>query len=301
MDFMHAPLRRLLIAASLTLAAAGAALAQGTLLTHVHGLEYSADGKQLMIPSHHGLALYENGRWRKAAGPEHDYMGFSATGSALYSSGHPAPGSGLVNPFGLIKSTDGGRTWRRLGLEGETDFHLLATGWRNNAVYAFNPAPNSRMPAPGLYHTRDDGMRWTRSAAAGLPQDIKSLAVHPDAADVVAVGTGAGLYLSRDGGARFERIVGGMPVLSIEFALDGKHLWFGSHDGQARLMQLALDAGARPQPLGLPPLTEDAVAYIAQNPARPDELAVATFRRDVYLSPDRGRSWQQIARQGAAK
>ncbi|HRO60999.1 MAG TPA: glycosyl hydrolase, partial [Burkholderiaceae bacterium] len=96
-------------------------------LTHVHGLSYSADGQQLLIPSHHGLAVFSEGRWSKAAGPAHDYMGFSATRDALYSSGHPAPRSGLTNPFGLIKSKDGGTTWQKLGLEGESDFHSLAT------------------------------------------------------------------------------------------------------------------------------------------------------------------------------
>ena len=40
-------------------------------LTHVHGLAYSADGKQLMIPSHNGLAVYAEGRWSKAAQSPH--------------------------------------------------------------------------------------------------------------------------------------------------------------------------------------------------------------------------------------
>jgi hypothetical protein len=97
---------------------AGAAQAQGMTLTHVHGLAYSADGQRLMLPSHHGLAVYENGKWSKAPGPQHDYMGFTATAKHLYSSGHPAPGSGLVNPFGLIRSRDGGNNWEKLGLEG---------------------------------------------------------------------------------------------------------------------------------------------------------------------------------------
>src|SRR5439155_1069662 len=83
----------------------------------------------------------ENGKWSKAPGPQHDYMGFSATSKHLYSSGHPAPGSGLVNPFGLIRSRDGGKTWDKLGLEGETDFHVLATSWHTNAIYVWNPAP----------------------------------------------------------------------------------------------------------------------------------------------------------------
>src|SRR5207253_9452982 len=68
-------------------------------LMHVHGLAFSADGQQLMIPSHEGLAIYSAGRWSKAAGPQHDYMGFAATRQRLYSSGHPAPESGLQNPF----------------------------------------------------------------------------------------------------------------------------------------------------------------------------------------------------------
>ena len=93
------------IALALVLAAAGSAYAQGGVtLTHIHGLAYSADGNRVMIPSHHGLAVYENGKWSKAPGPQHDYMGFSATSKYLYSSGHPAPGSGLINPFGLIRT-----------------------------------------------------------------------------------------------------------------------------------------------------------------------------------------------------
>src|SRR3546814_19465798 len=49
--------------------------------------------------------------------PEHDYMGFATTREAFYSSGHPAAGSNLINPFGLIKSTDAGKTWRQLRSE----------------------------------------------------------------------------------------------------------------------------------------------------------------------------------------
>src|SRR5213083_2566852 len=127
----------------LAAAVATQAAAQVT-LTHVHGLAYSADGKRLMIPSHHGLAIYERGKWSKAPGPEHDYMGFSATANHVYSSGHPAPGSGLVNPFGLLRSRDGGKTWDKLGLEGESDFHLMATSWNTNAIYVWNAAANSR-------------------------------------------------------------------------------------------------------------------------------------------------------------
>lgn len=282
------------------LLAAGTAQAQGVTLTHVHGLAYSPDGKRLMLPSHHGLAVYEGGKWSKAPGPQHDYMGFSATAKNLYSSGHPAPGSGLVNPFGLIRSRDGGRTWEKLGLEGETDFHLLATGWNTSAIYVWNPAPSSRMKAPGLHYTVNDGFGWKRASAIGLTGEPRAIAVHPDDARTVAVATSEGLYLSRDSGERFARTAASGEGLAVFFDLQGKHLWYGSFDGRARLTRIALEA-PNPAKVGLPPLHEDAVAYIAQNPARRLEYAIATFKRSVYLSKDGGESWSHIAEHGRGK
>jgi hypothetical protein len=290
--------RILLVALLGTLASP--AQGQSVTLTHVHGLAYSADGKRLMIPSHHGLAVYANGKWSKAAGPRHDYMGFSATAKNLYSSGHPAAGSGLVNPFGLIRSRDGGRTWEKLGLEGETDFHLLATSWNTNAVYVWNPAPSSRMKAPGLHYTLDDGATWRRAAAAGLNGEPRTIAVHPDDAATVAVATTDGLFLSRDSGERFMKAAGNGEGLSALFDLEGKRVWYGSFDGRPRLTRVSL-ADGRPAQVRLPPLKDDAVAYIAQNPARKLEYAIATFERSVYISKDNGESWSQIAERGAGK
>jgi photosystem II stability/assembly factor-like uncharacterized protein len=301
MQFNKRTFHTLLLTLVLGASAITPACAGERVTLHVHGLSYSADGKRLMIPSHHGLAVFENGRWSKADGPAHDYMGFSAARDALYSSGHPAPGTGLVNPFGLIKSGDGGKTWTKLGLEGESDFHLLATSYATNAVYVLNHGPNSRMSQPGVYHTRNDGLQWTRAAAKGLGGDLKSLAVHPSDAGIVAAGTADGLYLSRNSGETFERLAGGQPVVAASFDLDGQHLWFSTYAGKASLMRLALSAGAKPQALPIPPLAEDAVAYIAQNPARRDEMAIATFQRSVFLSKDQGRTWTSIARNGETR
>ena len=280
----------------LAFAVATQAAAQVTLM-HVHGLAYSPDGKRLMIPSHHGLAVYENGKWSKAPGPQHDYMGFSATGKNLYSSGHPAPGSGLINPFGLLRSRDGGKTWEKLGLEGESDFHLLATSWNANAVYVWNPAPSSRMTQPGLHYTLNDGFVWKPARASGLEGDPRALAVHPDDAAIVAVATSSGVFLSRDSGDRFVRLAGGAEGLSVHFDLDAKSLWYGTFDGRARLSHTSLDGGTRAA-VDLPVLGQDAVAFIAQNPAARSEYAIATFERSVYLSKDGARTWKKIAERG---
>jgi len=275
--------------------AAGAELT----LVHVHGLSYSSDGKRLMIPSHFGIAMYENGKWSKAPGPEHDYMGFAATAQHLYSSGHPAAGTGLVNPFGLLRSKDGGQSWDKLGLEGESDFHVMATSWHTNAIYVWNPAPNSRMKQPGLHYTLNDGLAWHRAGAKGVDGNPYALAVHPEDAKSVAVATPGGVFVSSDAGETFASITASQGT-AILFDLDGKHLWFAGYDSEARLSRARLGGGPIAR-LKLPPLTKDAVSFIAQNPARRDEYAIATFNRDVYLSRDAGKSWRAIAERGATK
>ena len=285
---------------TLMVAACTAVAAQPVTLHHVHGLAYSPDGKRLMIPSHHGLAVYENGKWTKAPGPQHDYMGFAATAKNLYSSGHPAPGSGLVNPFGLIRSKDGGKTWEKLGLEGETDFHVLATGWNTNAIYVWNPAPSSRLKRPGLHYTLNDGFTWKAARAEALAGEPRALAVHPDNAAMVAVATSVGLYLSSDSGERFAKRSRDGEGLAAFFDLDGKHLWYATFDGRPTLSRLALEGDSAVK-ISLPPLKNDAVAYIAQNPAQRIEYAIATFERSVYITKDSGQSWKQIADRGTAK
>lgn len=282
------------------LAWSGAGANEPVTLTHVHGLSYSADGSRLMVPSHHGLAVYAAGQWTKAPGPAHDYMGFSGTRTALYSSGHPAPGSGLKNPFGLIKSTDGGKSWQQLGLQGESDFHTMATSYGTNAVYVANPHPNTRMNAQGIYSTLDDGRTWRRAEGRGLAGRLHALAVHPLDPATVAAATDQGLFLSRDSGTSFRAVVSGRRVLSAAFALDGKDLWWSGFDGRPTLSVLPLQQPeAKPRLANLPALGEDAVSYIAQNPARPNEMAIATFRKSVFISQDGGRSWTPVAEEGA--
>lgn len=282
------------------LAVTSVVVAEPVTLQHVHGLAYGADGKALYVASHHGLATYKDGRWSVVAGPAHDYMGFSATRKYFYSSGHPAPGSGLVNPLGLVRSGNGGLRWDKRGLEGAADFHLLATGYETTAVYVYNGEPNPRMKAPGIWATLNDGFAWRRAEAIGLQGKVSAIAVHPSDSRKVAVATSGGLFLSRDAGDHFERIAAGGQVLTVQFSLDGKNLWFASHDGRAHLYRIDLATQARTE-VGLPALTADAVAYIAQNPAAPSTYAIATFERDIYVTTDSGGGWYQVAEHGRTR
>jgi len=277
----------------------GAAQARAeTVLPHMHGLSFSPDGKALLAAVHIGIAAYRDGRWSRAAGPAHDFMGFSVARGATYSSGHPAPGSALRNPLGLVKSTDGGATWRALGLAGEADFHTMAVGYGTNAVYVVASMPNSGMPERGLYYTTDDAASWMRSDARGLDARILAIAVHPTDPASVAAGTERGLYLSRDFGKTFRRSGTAQPVTAVLFPHDGRQLLYAKY-GSPVLLSLSLGGGVKAAG-NLPHLGGAAVAFIAQSPLNPAEMAIATYQRDVYLSRDGGTVWTRIAKEGTA-
>jgi len=72
-------------------------------IVHRHGLTFYPQGKRLMKPAHFGIVTYVNGEWLKISGSDYDYMGFTVTRNAIYTSEHTAPGSWLPNPFGLNK------------------------------------------------------------------------------------------------------------------------------------------------------------------------------------------------------
>lgn len=262
-------------------------------MPHIHGLGFSADGRQLIVPAHDGLRLFADGEWAVPDVAAHDYMGYTPVDEGFYSSGHPHPSSGLANPFGLVKSTDGGETLEKLGFEGESDFHLMGVGYENHAIYVLNPAPNSRLPA-GMHVSLDDGQTWRPCAVRGLTGRPIQIAVHPTEANRVAVATEGGLFLSADSGDSFTRIGDSAPVTAVAFHPDGQTLLFGAN----RLSAYDL---ASEQITAVPTPTiaaDDAIGYIAANPVQDGEMALATFSRDIYLSPDNGQTWQQIAEDG---
>lgn len=266
---------------------------------HGHGLTFSSDGKTLLAPSHEGLAVYEDGAWSERSGTMQGFSGFSVAERAIYSSGHSRPGVAAAGSAGLIRSSDGGRTWHPLALAGEADFRLLAAGYRSHAIYVVSARPNSAMPAPGLYVTHDEGRSWRRAAARKLKGEIHGLAAHPLQAGTIAVATGGGLYLSRDGGNSFRRLDGREAATAVVFDFGGERVRY-AHALSNQVIESALDGRLR-RTLRLPRLRADYVTSLAQNPNDERVLAVATRRRDVYLTGDGGLSWRLIAEGGEAR
>lgn len=268
-------------------------------LPHIHGAGYTSDGKQLIIPAHAGLVAYSKDGWSHVDGPKHDYMGFSAVDTGFYSSGHPAEGSELQNPLGIVKSSDMGKTLEPLGLAGESDFHGMSAGYQSHAIYVLNSHPNSQMDAAGLYYSTDDGRTWTLSRMNGVADEITAIAAHPADERILAIGTKGGLYLSTDNGNQFDKILPDPDITAVTFSKQGE--LFAAAAQNPKLIRYNLESKSKTE-LNLPNLTrDDAVSYLAVNPTDAHEIAVTTFKNDVYITSNLGSGWSRIAEQGKAE
>ena len=266
-------------------------------LRHAHGIGYSADGRQILVPNHFGIAVYSEGRWSRVPGPADDFMGFVVTRDFIFSSGHLAGSRGADNPLGLMRSGDGGRSWTTLGFKGEAEFHLVAAGYFTNAVYVYNAGPHAAMPRTGIYRMVGERLvGWRGAAGRGLEGELTMLTAHPRESATIAAATSVGVFVSRDGGEEFRVVMTGLRATAARFMLDGEALLVGTlHRRQPGLVRIALEDGSR-RKLALPPFGRDAVANIVQNPVHLMELALISYERAVFVSSDGGKTWRRIAR-----
>lgn len=261
-------------------------------LTHIHGLGFTNDGTQLIIPAHDGLMSYSEGRWQPMEGNKHDYMGFNLVDNGFYSSGHPAPGSELENPLGIVKSIDNGKTLELLDFQGVEDFHGMAVGYKTHTIYAINSQPNLKMNTVGLYISRDETKTWNKSGLNGLTGDMSSIAAHPTDSETIAIGTSSGVFVSNNFGENFVRLALEQEVTAVAYGINGD-LFIG---GRTVLLR---QTGNEIIPVVTPFLnSNDMITYIAQNPLNMNEIVFTTSTMNVYLSRDNGISWTKIVEVG---
>lgn len=262
-------------------------------LMHIHGLAYSNDGKEVWIPAHHGIIVYREGKWSNAPGDNHDYMGFSMADDGFYSSGHPAPGSDLSNPLGIIKSSDKGKTIETLALGGEQDFHGLVVGYRTHALYVFNSEPNAKMASSGLYSSTDGAKTWKSGALEGISGQPVVLAAHPDDQDTVSIGTDQGVFVSHNFGNSFVKQSLEYGVSALSYDTEGS-LVVGTSNGK-----LLKQNGERWTEIAISDKKDDdIISYISLSPNNPNDWVAATEKLNLWLSEDQGVTWELIVNEG---
>lgn len=265
-------------------------------LMHIHGLGITNEGSEIYVPAHDGLKVFKDGIWSNAKGEKHDYMGFSMVDDGFYSSGHPGAGSTLKNPFGVVKTTDMGISLEMLDLYQEVDFHGMAVGYNTHAIYVLNPEANSRMDEAGLYYSTDDTKTWTRSEMTGLQGPIFAIAVHPTNEAIVALGTGEGVFLSKDFGQSFDS-VSDSTTTAVAFSAKGE-LFAGSASDKVSLSKFDQETNKQIN-ISIPSLSEEnTVSYIVVNPKNEKQITFSTAEKDIFMTENSGENWSQIAKIG---
>lgn len=146
-------------------------------------------------------------------------------------------GSGEGNPRnsqssgnGIYKSTDGGSTWRHLGLEQSRNVYRMIVHPENEQIVwagiLGDPFRDSEIR--GLYKSTDGGESWTRVLYSNAGSGIAELVMDPENPDrlmaalwefrrspwdFVSGGAGSGLFISEDGGDNWKELDGaaGLP------------------------------------------------------------------------------------------
>ncbi|RAX44423.1 exo-alpha-sialidase [Arthrobacter sp. AQ5-06] len=224
--------------------------ATGLPSSHIHGLTVNRETDQVLLATHDGLYDVTAQPATKIGGTN-DLMGFTAgpDQGVFYASGHPGPGSDLPNPMGLIKSTDGGKSWEQLSRQGESDFHALTSA--RSGIVAFD----------GTLRTSPDGKTWSAVAARFIPA---ALAADPFS-DTVLATTRDGVQRSTDGGKTWAlapaapviqfvtfasptEAIGVEPDGSVHYSADGGTTWSrtGRIEGEVQAIAAVEGSGASP-------------------------------------------------------
>lgn len=129
---------------------------------------------------------------------------------------------------GVWKSIDGGETWGYLGLPESGAIGKLVVHPTDPEV-AYVAAlghPFGRNPERGVYRTRDGGATWEHVLFLNDSTGVVTLSMSPDDPEEIYAGTWSmerkpwtirsggddgGVYRTRDGGASWERLGGGLP------------------------------------------------------------------------------------------
>ncbi len=182
---------------------------------HVHGLGVDPADGALYAATHYGLwrlsrqpgsSLPGADGMHRVADRFQDTMGFTVTGpGAFLGSGHPDLREPLPGRLGLIRSTDTGRSWQPVSLQGQVDFHALQAA--HGRVYGYDATSSTVLVSP------DGGAGWRR----GWQGELADLAVSPTDPDLLLAAHGRRVLVSRDAGATFTARAGTPGLVALDW------------------------------------------------------------------------------------
>jgi photosystem II stability/assembly factor-like uncharacterized protein len=207
-----------------------------------------------------------------------------------------------VKPEGILKSTDGGRTWSSIN-EGLTSLAVngLVMDPRNSQVLIATMGKASgflneeRELNGAVFKTTDGGQNW-RKVYPPTDREVRysAVAFAPSDPDIVYVDAGTEVLRSSDGGDTWQRF-----RMQPEDAYRDTPIALAVHPEHPELIYMnAYGGGVFRSDDGGRTWVDASVGYtgsqswdVATHPMNPDFVLVGS-KNDVHVSFDRGRTWQ---------
>jgi len=238
-------------------------------VSHIHHVK--AVENKIFVLTHEGLyELVGKNKMNLVGKDKFDVMGFTTLGKALVASGHPSQGSKKPNPIGLVKSLDGGLTWKDVSLVGKVDFHFLE-GAGTDLYGADSQSGN-------LMYSANSGKTWS---SLGM-NTFTDIAVSPVTSGMAIAIKNSELLLTKNAFKSTTKIKNTLKFTQIEwrnsglYALSGTSLYNSSDSGKtwAKLNSFK----AAPEIL-----------------SASDQLMMVTVGSDIYRSSDAGKKFRVIS------
>ena len=178
---------------------------------------------------------------------------------------------------GILRSVDGGLTWRQpaMGMPGSVAALAAAPG---------RPELLIASTALGFYVSQDGGERWTQVSPAVEGLEARSLAFLPGEEGIVFATTRRGLFRSMDSGRTWRRCTGGVPytdITGLAVHPDG-HTIYATEFSSGGIFR-SRDRGETWVRLPADGLLTDRAWTVALDPRSPDRVVVSSPSGGLHL------------------
>ncbi len=182
-----------------------------------------------------------------------------------------------ASPQGILRSLDGGATWRRpsLGMWGPAS-SFAVSGRTLGLVLAASPL--------GFFKSVDGGDRWVLVSRGLGATEAHTIAFVPSDDRVVYATSTRGLFRSKDQGATWSQVTGGIPftdITGLAVGPDGRTLY--ASDFTWGGIFRSVNGGDTWERLPTEGLVSDRVWTLSVDPTAPGRILVASPRGGLHL------------------
>jgi photosystem II stability/assembly factor-like uncharacterized protein len=204
---------------------------------------------------------------------------------------------------GIYKSTDGGKTWKNMGLKESHHIGRVVINPENsdNVWVAAAGHLYSENPDRGLYETKDGGKTWKKILdirEAGKQMGVTDFAIDPSNLQIMYAATydkvrkpwtfnsggpGSAIYKSTDGGKTWNKLTGGLPTgvlgrIGLDVSVSNPNIVYANIENN-NVKDMSFEERYRLMANGLDPKKKE-------------------FGDEMYRSDDKGETWKKVSPDG---